>query len=655
MSFFKDLIKGLPAASSIASDGTASSEFEGYVDTGSYSLNAALSGSLFGGMPNNKITALCGDPATGKCARGTEVIHVFIDGVPTSTTYADLYERLATNKLVGIPDAVRQLVQITTPTYRLVPILSVIKKPEEAIVRVILDDGRTFECSRGHLFQNEFGESVTAGSAISNTTVSIMTIHGLREIVSCHEIGIEPTYDIEIPAPHWYVSPNGIIHHNTFFALGIMKQWLADNPTGAVIYCDTESATTNQMLESQGIDLDRTVKVEPETIEQFRQTILQLLDRYDETPLKNRAPMLIVLDSLGNLSSSKEMQDIRDLKDTRDMTKAGLLKGTFRVLRLRLSKLGVPMIVNNHVYANVGNPYGPPKIISGGCLGIGTEVLMSDNKTKAIEKIEVGDEVLTHKGLRKVTHVWNPLTLDDGYPECFEFTWADGTSVIVSENHSFAVGDRWIQAKEIVYGDYLSTLASIGMSGIVPNESSYGLPRLIAPTGKLFNISEIRRVGRKPVYDITVEETNSYALSNGIVCHNSGLVYISDYIAMLSKSKDRDKDKQIIGSIVKVTMYKSRLSKENSQVEVKISYTGGLDRYHGLLEFAEEAGMITSSAGKYTFPGHANAVKANKIAEDPTKYFTPEFLKALDDSYVIPKFSYGVPTSAVIATEDDSE
>jgi len=79
MSFFRSLIKDLPAMTTIAADGLSSSEFDGYVNTGSYALNAALSGSLFGGMPNNKITVFAGDPATGKCARGTERIDVFME------------------------------------------------------------------------------------------------------------------------------------------------------------------------------------------------------------------------------------------------------------------------------------------------------------------------------------------------------------------------------------------------------------------------------------------------------------------------------------------------------------------------------------------------------------------------------------------------
>jgi len=75
--------------------------------------------------------------------------------------------------------------------------------------------------------------------------------------------------------------------------------------------------------------------------------------------------MLFVLDSLGNLSTDKEMQDIADGKDTRDMTRAQLVRGAFRVLTLKLGKAKVPLIVTNHVYDVVGS-YVPTKKMGGG-------------------------------------------------------------------------------------------------------------------------------------------------------------------------------------------------------------------------------------------------------------------------------------------------
>jgi len=168
-------------------------------------------------------------------------------------------------------------------------------------------------------------------------------------------------------------------------------------------------------------------------------------------------------------------------------------------------------------------------------------------------------------------------------------------------------------------------------------------------------IKQIKRVGKQPVYDITVKGSNSYALSNGVVSHNSGLIYVSDSIVMLSKSKDKDKDKNIIGNLIKIKMFKSRLSKENSEVEIKLSYSGGLDRYYGLLEMAEEAGMITVNMGKYNFPSHAVPVKIAAIEKEPEKFFTDAFLKKLDKDYVIPTFSYGMERGKELLVGDEEE
>lgn len=348
-SFYNMLLKNVPASSSVAIDGTSSAEFGRFIDTGSYTLNAALSGTLFGGMPDNKITVLAGESGTGK----------------------------------------------------------------------------------------------------------------------------------------------------SFFILGILQSWMKQNPTGTVIYCDTESAITNNMMTERGLDLTRIVKMEPETIEQFRQSAAAILDNYEES--KSKDPLIMVLDSLGNLSSLKEVTDIRDQKDSRDMTKAQLIRGTFRVLRLRLAKLAVPMIVANHTYAVV-TAYVPTKAMSGG----------------------------------------------------------------------------------------------------------------------------------------------------------GGLVYVSDSIAMLTKSKDKDSEKNVIGSIVTIKMMKSRLSRENTETEVRISYSGGLDKYYGLLGMAVDAKLVEATGSKFTFPGQ-KPVFRSKIEAEPEKFFTPEFLKQLDDAYVRPHFSYGqtqVPTAPVEESEE---
>lgn len=158
----------------------------------------------------------------------------------------------------------------------------------------------------------------------------------------------------------------------TYIALGIVRYFLQQNPTGGVLYYDTESAVTTKMMTDRGIDARRVIRAEPETLEAFRTHAINFLAKYKEA--KDRPPMMIVLDSLGMLSSVKEMADTAKGADTRDMTKAGLIRGIFRVLRLRMAKLGVPMIVTGHTYAEVG-AYVPTQKLSGG----GGLVYASDN------------------------------------------------------------------------------------------------------------------------------------------------------------------------------------------------------------------------------------------------------------------------------------
>ena len=235
--FFANLVEQLKDEdTTILADGSASAEYSGCIDTGSYALNALLSGSIYGGVPNNKVTAFAGESATGK----------------------------------------------------------------------------------------------------------------------------------------------------TFFVLGVVKRFLDDNPDGGVIYFDTEAAVTKGMMDSRGIDTKRVVVSEPDTIQKFRHTALQIIEKYSTQPEGKRKPMIMVLDSLGQLSSTKEMEDTSEGKEKRDMTKSQILKATFRVLNLKLAKIGVPLLVTNHVYDVVG-AYIPTKEMSGGSglkYTASTIVMLSKKKDK---------------------------------------------------------------------------------------------------------------------------------------------------------------------------------------------------------------------------------------------------------------------------------
>ena len=151
----------------------------------------------------------------------------------------------------------------------------------------------------------------------------------------------------------------------TFFSLAVVKNFLDSNPDGYCLYFDTEAAVNKPLLESRGIDLTRFVVVNVVTIEEFRNKALKAIDIYSKAPVQERKPCMFVLDSLGMLSTSKEINDVLNDKEVRDMTKSQLIKGTFRMLTLKLGQANVPLIVTNHTYDVIG-AYVPTKEMGGG-------------------------------------------------------------------------------------------------------------------------------------------------------------------------------------------------------------------------------------------------------------------------------------------------
>ncbi len=151
----------------------------------------------------------------------------------------------------------------------------------------------------------------------------------------------------------------------TFFSLAVVKNFLDSNPDGYCLYFDTEAAVNKPLLESRGIDLDRLVVVNVVTIEEFRTKALKAVDKYLQMPIDERKPCMFVLDSLGMLSTEKEIRDALDDKQVRDMTKSQLVKGAFRMLTLKLGQANVPLIVTNHTYDVIG-AYVPTKEMGGG-------------------------------------------------------------------------------------------------------------------------------------------------------------------------------------------------------------------------------------------------------------------------------------------------
>tara|TARA_B110000046_G_C12954398_1_gene381604 strand:- start:247 stop:1281 length:1035 start_codon:yes stop_codon:yes gene_type:complete len=186
----------------------------------------------------------------------------------------------------------------------------------------------------------------------------------------------------------------------TFFALGICKAFLDKDPDAGIIYFESESAISKQMIEARGIDSKRMVIVPVATVQEFRNQSIKILDKYIEQTEKTRKPLMFVLDSLGMLSTTKEMEDTAAGKETRDMTRSQIVKSTFRVLTLKLGRANIPMIMTNHTYDVIGSMF-PQKEMGGGSgLKYAASSIIYLSKRKDKEGTEVVGNIIHCKNFK---------------------------------------------------------------------------------------------------------------------------------------------------------------------------------------------------------------------------------------------------------------
>jgi RecA/RadA recombinase len=130
----------------------------------------------------------------------------------------------------------------------------------------------------------------------------------------------------------------------------------------------------------------------------------------------------------------------------------------------------------------------------------------------------------------------------------------------------------------------------------------------------------------------------------------SGLKYAASSIVYLSKRKEKD-GTEIIGNIIHCKNYKSRLTKENKVVDVRLTYDKGLDRYYGLLDLALKHNIFKQVSTRIELPDGSKTF-GKTINNDPTKYFTKEILKQLDE-VCTKEFKYGETDNNTEDPQDD--
>ena len=160
---------------------------------------------------------------------------------------------------------------------------------------------------------NEFASVVDEGISAGDCTSFVDTgSYILNALISGSIFGGLPSNKITALAGE---SSTG----KTFFALSIVKHFLDNNPEGQVIYFETESALSKDMMISRDIDVKRVGLVPVTTVQEFRTQSIKVVDEYMKLKKEDRPPLLFVLDSLGMLSTSKEVEDASAGKETRDI------------------------------------------------------------------------------------------------------------------------------------------------------------------------------------------------------------------------------------------------------------------------------------------------------------------------------------------------
>lgn len=234
-------------------------------------------------------------------------------------------------------------------------------------------------------------------------------------------------------------------HFKTGFSLVLASAYLKKYDDAVILFYDSEFGTPQGYFEMNDINMDRVIHTPITDVEVLKHDIMSQLDN-----IERGDHVLIMIDSIGNLASKKEVEDAIEGKSVADMSRAKQLKSLFRMITPHLNLKDIPLLAVNHTYKEIG--LYPKDIVGGGCVVIDTPILLSDGSSKAVQEIVVGDLVKTVNGPKGVSAVWNPDTLVEGEPECFEIEFEDGYKVICSDQHEFRINGYWIEAKDLVVG-----------------------------------------------------------------------------------------------------------------------------------------------------------------------------------------------------------
>jgi RecA/RadA recombinase len=167
----------------------------------------------------------------------------------------------------------------------------------------------------------------------------------------------------------------------TFFSISLINSFLKDHENGIVLIFDSENAINKERLETRGCDLERINYYPVTSLFQFHTEANKILDELNSNYNRGDVEVLIVVDSLGNLPSSKEIADTKKGEQKVDLTRTKEVRSIFRQLTVKLAKLSMRMIVTNHTYANIMS-VGQQVMAGGGGIKYASDTILTLTKSK---------------------------------------------------------------------------------------------------------------------------------------------------------------------------------------------------------------------------------------------------------------------------------
>jgi RecA/RadA recombinase len=240
-------------------------------------------------------------------------------------------------------------------------------------------------------------------------------------------------------------------HFKTSFALLMAAAYMREKKDAVMLFYDSEFGSPQAYFDTFGIDTDRVLHVPVMNVEELKFDVVAQLEALDK-----KDDVIIVIDSIGNLASKKELEDTMNEKSVADMTRAKQLKSLFRMVTPYLAMKSIPMLAINHTYKEIG--LFPKDIVSGG-----TGIMYSADNVWIIGRRQqkVGTEI---KGYDFIINVEKSRFVKEKSKIPISVTWEGGIEpysglldVALAGAYVVKPSNGWYQKVDTSTGDVIGT------------------------------------------------------------------------------------------------------------------------------------------------------------------------------------------------------